>query len=80
MSGGTFLVRIKWRILIDTTENCAIKMSKLAKFESDMSEALEDVAPECGELSFKDVCLVGGGEEEGRGLGKIWCPLPLKRV
>ena len=80
MSDGTFLVRINWRIPIDTAENCAIKISKLGQFESDSSEAFEDVAPESGELSFKDVCLLGGGEEEGRGVGKIWCPLPLKRV
>ena len=34
---------------IDTAENCAIKIRKLAKFESDTSEAFEDVAPESRE-------------------------------
>ena len=46
MSDRTFLVRINWRIPIDTAENCAVKISKLAKFESDTSEAFEDVAAE----------------------------------
>ena len=49
MSDGPFLVRINSRIPIDTAENCAIKISKLAKFESDTSEAFEDVAPESRE-------------------------------
>ena len=49
MSDGPFLVRINRRIPIDTAENCAIKISKLAKFESDTSEAFEDVAPESRE-------------------------------
>ena len=49
MSDGTFLVRINWRIPIDTAENCAIKISKLGKFESDTSEAFEDVAAESRE-------------------------------
>ena len=49
MLDGPFLVRINWRIPIDTAENCAIKISKLAKFENDTSEAFEDVAAESRE-------------------------------
>ena len=49
MSDGTFLVRINWRIPIDTAENCAVKISKLVKFESDTSEAFENVAPKSRE-------------------------------
>ena len=60
----------KDQIPIDTAENCTIKISKLAKFENDTSEAFEDVPPESRELSFKDVCLVLGGKRRGRTWGK----------